>query len=80
MYLSPTYLCALFKEVAGITINQYMQQARIDKAKLLLINTNHTINEISEMVGYKNVGYFSRVFHQHAGTTPILYRNMHSNV
>ncbi len=80
VYLSPTYLCALFKEVTGITINQYVQQARMDKAKTLLVSTDHTVNEISDMVGYRNVGYFSRVFNQHTGTSPNLYKKMSMDV
>ena len=74
VYLSPTYLCALFKEVTGLTINQYVQQARIDKAKSLLLNSDLTVNEVAGRVGYSNIGYFSKLFQLHAGTSPQLYR------
>lgn len=80
VYLSPTYLCALFKEVTGVTINQYMQQARMDKARSLLANTRRTVGEIAELVGYRNIGYFNRVFNRHAGMAPAQYRRKQYDV
>ncbi|XQF93949.1 helix-turn-helix domain-containing protein (plasmid) [Pseudoalteromonas espejiana] len=51
-----------FSQATGISINKYVQEVRIDKAKKQLLATDKTVNEISVDVGYENSSFFSRLF------------------
>ena len=53
---------------------EYLQKCRILKAQSLLLETEHTIQEIALMVGYEDVGTFIRAFKRLKGTTPGKYK------
>lgn len=74
VFLTPTYLCHLFKDETEKTINQYVTEVRIDKAKELLRNSNYMVYEIASKVGYSNSNYFARVFRKFTGESPSDYR------
>lgn len=74
VYVSPNWLSAKFKSEFGCTINEYITQFRIDKAKNLLISGQYKIYEVAEMVGYGSSRYFSRVFSKLTNQTPQNYR------
>ncbi len=65
--LTPSYLSTLFKNVHGIGVVDYINKSRIEKAKLLLKNTNMTIKDISDEVGFMNYNSFARVFKKYVG-------------
>jgi len=73
--LSPAYLCVLFKQVTGMTINQFITQTRLQKAKDMLKDVTYTVEEVCYYVGYLSTSYFSRLFKQTTGLTPSEYRN-----
>ena len=73
--VSESYLCVLFKRAFNNTINQYIIDCRIEKARDYLKNTNKKIKEISELVGYRDCNYFIRIFKKTTGTTPADYRS-----
>lgn len=68
--LSKSYFCRIFKETMGVAPQQYIQNLRIEQAKLLLKSSPRSIVEISEFVGYDDPHYFSRIFRQYTGMTP----------
>ncbi|WP_059051965.1 response regulator transcription factor [Paenibacillus senegalimassiliensis] len=70
LYISKNYLNQLFKKVTGETFTNYVIRVRIEKAKGLLIEGKYMIYEISEMVGYNNVPYFSTLFKKYCGCSP----------
>lgn len=72
--VSESYICIVFKKVFDDTVNQYMIEKRINKAKEYLKNTNKKIKEISELVGYRDSNYFIRIFKKTTGMTPADYR------
>lgn len=72
--LSPAYLCTLFKNETGITINQYMTDFRMAKAKIMLEDHRYKITEISAKVGYSDSGYFGKSFRRIVGLSPSEYR------
>jgi len=72
--LSPNYLCLLFKKETGKTMNEYIEQIRIEKSKELLENGTMKINEIAKRVGYNNPNYFTAVFRKITGMYPSEYR------
>ncbi|CAM3091590.1 response regulator transcription factor [Paenibacillus lupini] len=70
LYISKNYLNQLFKKVTGETFTNYVIRVRIEKAKVLLLEGKHLIYEVSEMVGYQNVPYFTTLFKKYCGITP----------
>ena len=73
IFLTPQYICTIFKQRTGMTINEYITKQRIAKARDMLLSGNYKLYEIAPMVGYKDVKYFSRVFKRVTGVTPSDY-------
>lgn len=73
--VSESYLCVIFKKAFDYTINQYIIDRRIEKAKDYLKNSNKKIKEISDLVGYRDCNYFIRIFKKTTGITPADYRS-----
>ncbi|WP_144027725.1 AraC family transcriptional regulator [Paenibacillus sp. 32352] len=73
-YISPYYLCRMFKRLTGVGVVEYIQMARVKEAQRLLAETDEKIIAIAETVGYKQVGHFNRVFKKCAHMTPLQYR------
>jgi len=63
----------------GTTLYSYIQQLRLNKAKLLLSTTDETIKSISTMVGMGNASNFGMVFKKATGLTPQAYRSQHGD-
>lgn len=63
-----------FKQYAGMSPAQYILSLRMVNAQSLLERTTYNIKEISEIVGYENPLYFSRVFKKEIGKSPAQYR------
>ena len=79
LFLTSTYLCLIFKNEEGITINRYITQLRMDKAIDLLKNTNMTIAQIALQVGYTDTTYFSKLFKSYIGSNPREIRKEKAN-
>lgn len=73
-YLSESYLFELFKKHTNKTIIQFITDLRIKKACTLLKATDLPVYEISEKVGYDDLGYFGRLFKRQLNCTPADYR------
>lgn len=72
--LSRDYIGKLFRSKLGITIGEYCTIAKIQYAKKMLQDSNMKIYEISEFLGYSTVDYFSKLFKNNVGLTPMQYR------
>lgn len=68
--VNPCYLSQLFKRETGMTFTDYITDLRIKNACTLLQNTEMTINEVAEKVGFNDYYYFTRVFKKVTGSTP----------
>jgi len=64
----------VFKEVTGLSPNQYQLDLRLEKAKNLLTTSNLTIKEVACQTGFKSIFYFSRMFRQKNNITAKEYR------
>jgi AraC-like DNA-binding protein/mannose-6-phosphate isomerase-like protein (cupin superfamily) len=73
-FISPKYLCRLFKHHTGQTIIDYIQEARIEMAIGMLASSTYSIRTIATDVGYNDVTFFYRLFRQRTGLTPGEYR------
>lgn len=76
LYLNPNYFSALFKKESGINFHNYLTSVRMNKAKVLLKEKRYNIQEISEMVGYKDTKHFSKLFKKEVGLNPSDYRKI----
>lgn len=74
VHLNSNYLSNLFKKATGQSFINYLTQLRMDKAKVMLSNTNMKMFEISQAVGYDDPNYFATVFKQFNGESPSDYR------
>ncbi len=63
-----------FKAATGLTPIGYLQQIRVENAKVLLENSDKTFGEISNTVGYEDVGFFRKIFKKNTTLLPKDYR------
>lgn len=77
---SEYYLSKKFKQETGMTVNEYIRNAKIERAKLLLSTTDYDIDAISEMLQFSSRGYFGEVFLRVTGTTPAAYQKKYKPV
>lgn len=71
-----SYISKMYKKNFGINIMESIHLFRITEAKMLLDNTNISISEISEKVGYYDYRTFSKFFKRMQGVTPSEYRKV----
>ena len=64
----------IFKKEAGISISAYLMQKRVEEAKKMLTQSSLPINTVSIYVGYSNFSYFTKMFRENTGCSPLEYR------
>lgn len=69
------YLTTFFRKQSGNTIKHFILQTKMDHAKAELIETNHTVSQISYNIGYNDVHHFSNAFKKITGLSPSNYRD-----
>lgn len=72
--LSNSYISSLFKQTYGVGITTYINQKRIELAKELILNSDLSIKEIAEIVGFSSDMNFIRVFKRCENSTPGSFR------
>lgn len=78
IHLSPGYLGKLFRSISNMTLNDYINQRRLEKAKELMVSTDEPASVICEKVGVFNNTYFFTLFKKTYGMTPTQYRKQYS--
>lgn len=68
------YLTHKFKAETGLCINDYIKFTKIERAKVLLKSTDQTVQEIAASLCFSTRNYFSRIFQEVTGQTPMEYR------
>ena len=74
-FLSRPYVRNLFMRYLGVSPKQYLQGVRMKKAGELLLQTDYEIRLIASSVGYNDQLAFSKVFKQHYGCAPTMFRS-----
>ena len=74
VYLSPSYFSKIFKEEMKTNFNTYLNHIRIGMSKKLLADDSVVLVDISNLVGYEDQSYFSKVFKKLTGVSPGKYR------
>ncbi|MBW9324014.1 helix-turn-helix domain-containing protein [Enterococcus casseliflavus] len=70
----PNYVSKLLKNQTGKSYQELIVSQKMKKAKYLLLHTDESIQEISLAIGYHNLSFFYKKFHQETGTTPYQFR------
>ena len=78
--ISYRHLARIFKRVTGITIIDKLNDIRIGHAKRLLMETNMTVSQIADIVGFDNTYYFSNVFKKHTYISPTGFRKKYKQI
>lgn len=72
--MSPAAFQRLYKKQFGVTFTQDLINSRIEHAKMLLVSTNLSVQEISRQCGYRNYEHFARQFKESVGMAPLEYK------
>ncbi len=75
--MNATYICDLFKKSLGMTFIEYLSYTRMNRATELLKETDYSIMQIADEVGYGDYCYFSKLFKGQFGMTPTKYRKQY---
>lgn len=76
-FMNKFHLISEFKQSYRVTPIEYLILKRIEVTKNLLISTNHSMEEISSIVGFNSQSYFNQVFRKKVGITPSKFRKNH---
>ncbi|MCZ8521386.1 MULTISPECIES: helix-turn-helix transcriptional regulator [Paenibacillus] len=77
LHFHPNYIVRAMKEIYHCTPMEYLHEYRLEQAKLLLIQTDWSIAQIADRVGFQYVPYFSSCFKQYAGISPLRFRKQY---
>ena len=75
VYLSRSYLSSLFREESGQTLFSYINQVRVEKSKLFLMDPSYSLAETAALCGFEDQSYFTKVFRKITGISPKQYRD-----
>ncbi|MEK3732404.1 MULTISPECIES: response regulator transcription factor [Paenibacillus] len=74
VHMNPNYFSEMFKKETGQNYIEFVTQAKLRKAMILLKETPAKVSEIANDVGYEDIKYFNRLFKKFTGQTPSEYR------
>jgi len=77
-YINPSYLSRIYKQWTGKNVSAFLAEAKIRKAKELLIGSSSSINHIAAEVGFDTSSSFIYFFRKHIGMTPQQYRQQYA--
>ena len=72
--LSPNYLSTLFHNKRGMTIQSYIRSRKVEAASNMLLYSDFSIGQISEILSFSSTSHFIRVFRQETGLTPKVFQ------
>jgi YesN/AraC family two-component response regulator len=74
VYLSKSYLSKIFKEEMRCSLTNYINKIRIEKSKALLLDDSVSLADVTQLVGFDDQSYFTKVFKRIVGVSPGKYR------
>jgi AraC-like DNA-binding protein len=77
LHVGYSYFRQMFRKYTGISPTQYHLSLRIQKAKDLLVSTEQSFKEIAIDLGFESYFYFSRIFKDKTGKSPMEFRKEH---
>lgn len=77
VHVSKSSLYSIVHSTFGCTVSEYINNAKIERAKELLQKTDQAVEDISEALGFTSPAYFGKVFKRAVGTSPLKFRKNH---
>jgi len=74
VHLSPSRFCALFRRCMGMPPGEYQRALRLNAAKVLLLDSEKSIEQIATQLGFEDPFHFSKAFKKNSGMNPRQYR------
>jgi two-component system, response regulator YesN len=74
LHINYSYLSQTFKKETGVNFTDHISQYRVEKAKILLQETDYALQSISRKVGFVDAKHFSKVFKKYTGLSPMQYK------
>ena len=72
--MSMFHLSRTFRATTGVTLHRYLTQARVEKVKALLLDSDQGLAAIADSAGFSDQSHMSKTFKRFTGTTPRLFR------
>lgn len=79
-HYSKTYICTHIKQSTSYSVVEFINQAKTERAKDLIRENRYSLTQISELLGFSGLEYFSKVFKQYAGISPSEYKKKLKNL
>ena len=80
-YISPSYFYRIFKAQYSVSPKQYIVSARINKARIMLMeNSGLSVSEIARECGFTNLYHFDRIFKEKTGQSPTEFSRLYKNI
>jgi AraC family transcriptional activator of pobA len=76
VHLSPGHLTSLVHRLTGRTVLEWIIERRLTEARRLLLETDHSIERVGQLVSYTDAAYFIRQFRRAHGMTPAAWRRV----
>lgn len=73
--VSPFHFCKVFKRATGMTFTDFVNRARVEKAKRMLMKPEARITEVAYDVGFQSLSHFNRSFRRIANESPTEFRS-----
>ncbi|MDF2532416.1 MAG: two component transcriptional regulator, AraC family [Clostridia bacterium] len=75
IFMNKNYVSEAFKQKAGISFTEYLTIVKMERAKKLIADGRLKTYELAEMLGFKDIEYFSKLFKKHIKCSPTEYKN-----
>lgn len=79
-HISQSYFSRLFSKEMGDSFSNYISKLKINWAKELLEESDMSVSQVSDELGFNEPGYFIKIFKKHEGVTPSVYRKYYKNM
>jgi AraC-like DNA-binding protein len=77
---NPDYLGRVFRQVRGRTLTDAINRRRLQQARRLLLESAQNVDQVARASGFREAGYFRRVFRRVEGMTPLAFRRLYARV
>lgn len=74
LFMNKSYLSESFKQKTGISFIEYLTIVKMERARQLLADERLRAYEVAELLGFRDIEYFSRLFKKYSGLSPTEYR------
>ena len=71
-------ICKEFRAATGLSINAFVKNIKLKKAREMLKDGNRSVTAIAELLGFESIHYFTRFFKKETGLSPLQYRKSRS--